>query len=343
MSDEEISADPIVLVACGGDGTVHEIVNAILRPVVDLAVRIPPIALVIVPAGTANALYASLFPETAEPRYSAQGLDEQLVRQLQSVLSFTQSNGTGQQQHQQLSVSRTQVRAADGELWHDLFAFVVTSTSFHASLLDTAEELRKDVPRLSRFGQAARANINKIYNARATLLPSPAGPPRIYDPATQQFVATTSVELEGPFSYFLSTLNVDRLEPSFRVAPLHRSHPPAPGEMDLIVLRPGRNPVHGAARTNSALSTQVVMAKAYEDGAHVALRFDPDGVPTMDADGPYLVEYFRCGGWKWIPDASDEHAHLVCVDGTIARVPQEEGGSAVCMMLQREFRCSVFV
>jgi len=339
-SSTDALKDPVVLVVCGGDGSVHEVINAVLRPIADMPnFHIPPVRLVIVPAGTANALYASLFAEG--PRYSDPSVtDPALEKQLQSVLSLTKGSAVPGTNLRPLSVSRTQIHSTDGELWHDLFSFVVTSTSFHASLLDTAEELRKDVPTLSRFTQAARANINKVYNATARLLPSSSGPVRRYDPTTDAFVdvppegvgpdtapptvsgsptasatadttLTTAqtqsppepgtVELVGPFSYFLSTLNVDRLEPTFRVAPLQRSHPPAPGETDVIIMRPWRNPVHGAARYNSAHSTQLAMAGAYQDGAHVRLRFDSIGVPAETGDGPVVVEYFRCGGWEWIP------------------------------------------
>jgi len=57
-----------------------------------------------------------------------------------------------------------------------------------------------------------------------------------------------------------------------------------------------------------------VMGSAYQDGAHVKARYDSQDGKT---DGLPVVEYFRVGGWEWIPEEDDEKAHLLCADGAI--------------------------
>ncbi|EJD52726.1 hypothetical protein AURDEDRAFT_21898, partial [Auricularia subglabra TFB-10046 SS5] len=323
-----------------GDGTIHEILNAVVHPVVDLpagTISAPPIHIVLLPLGTSNALYYSLFPGgIADHRPAREGIAEDDVRKLQSVLAFIAGAS------KPLALARTKVFSHGGHLSQDIISCVVTSTSLHASILDSAEKLRKDVPRLDRFQLAARENISKWYHARATLLPRgdvhPA-PPQLYDPGADAFEdadagAPLELPLAGPFTYFVSTLNVDRLEPKFRVVPLHRSHPPAQGEMDLIIMRPMRNPCTvaegGPARSLSALTSSTVLKGAYDEGSHLKLKFDAAGLASPDGDGPYAAEYYRCGGWIWEPESGDEDAHLVCADGTLVNVPS--GGKAVCRM-----------
>jgi len=46
-----------------------------------------------------------------------------------------------------------------------------------------------------------------------------------------------------------------------------------------------------------------------------------------------VVEYFRVGGWEWIPEEDDERAHLLCADGTIFRA--QKGGKISSNVLAR--------
>lgn len=337
VSRHATTTNTVVIVACGGDGTLHEIINALVRPIVDLPSFNPPtVQLVVVPVGTANALYYSLFADNntkyAVPDGFPGAVSDDDLTKLQSVLAFIHGAT------RPLSLTRTRLLSASDALSFSIVSCVVTSTSLHASILDTAEHLRKDVPRLDRFQLAARANISKWYRARARLL----APVHRYDPPSDAFIAEAPLDLDGPFTYYVSTLNVDRLEPRFRVTPLHRSHPPGPHEIDLIVMRPQRNPAFASAtgasheRATSAKTTIETLQAAYEDGRHLGLRFDPDGAVTPDGDGPFVVEYYRCGGWEWLPEDGDDDAHLVCADGTVISVPQ--GGKAVCTMLPSHIR-----
>jgi len=74
-----------------------------------------------------------------------------------------------------------------------------------------------------------------------------------------------------------------------------------------------------------------VLQHAYKDGAHVDLLYADDGSCTEEGNGEPIVEYFRCGGWEWVPKEGDDLAQLTCADGTIIKIPT--GGKAVCKLL----------
>jgi len=138
------------------------------------------------------------------------------------------------------------------------------------------------------------------------------GTVQIYDPATSTFIDhpdsdkdNSIVDLDGPFVYFLSTVNVDRLESTFRITPLARTIPPTEASCELLILRPLRDPSilwdHTQAREAFVPKLWNVMGNAYRDGQHVNLRYNGGGDIVSDGDGPTVLEYFRCGGWEWIP------------------------------------------
>ena len=233
---------------------------------------------------------------------------------------------------------------------------VVASTSLHAAILHDSEALRATDPTMERFKTAARQNIARWYAASAKLYPRDgARAVEVYDPAARAFVpheASTDddpiVDVPGPFAYFLSTVNVDRLEPQFRITPRGRD---ASAALDVVVVRPLRDPACAmeSEETRAAFAekaTEVLMG-AYKDGAHIALRYDESGKIVTEGMGPTVVEYLRCGRWEWEPvslvvvrarllrkfihsqqDDIDERAHFVCADGDILLIPK--GGRAVC-------------
>lgn len=138
------------------------------------------------------------------------------------------------------------------------------------------------------------------------------GPVQIYDPETKSFVNHPSstldnpiVHLEGPFLYFLSTVNVDRLEPAFRITPLARTLPPSSPCCDIVIIRPFRSPSVAddslEARASFVETISTVLGAAYQDGLHVQMKYNKDGQIIIEGDGPSVVEYIRCGGWEWIP------------------------------------------
>ncbi len=144
-------------------------------------------------------------------------------------------------------------------------------------------------------------------------------------------------------------VNVDRLEPAFRITPLARELPTKGPSCDVVIIRPFRSESTMMdtleAREAFIPNLYSVLGGAYQNGAHVNLRYQQDGSISAEGDGPPVVEYIRCGGWEWIPvsihlhfqneaylngiqDDIDEGAHLLCSDGQIFTIPK--GGRAVC-------------
>ncbi|KAG6861747.1 hypothetical protein C0995_012752 [Termitomyces sp. Mi166 len=316
----------ITVVLGSGDGTLHEIINYLSSAA---TMTIPGLKFVLVPCGTANALYVSLFPPVAE--------QDNIVYKLQSLQSYIDSSYAIP-----LTLAIATLSSLPQEKKHPqvTISSVVVSTALHASILHDSEALREEIPGIERFKVAAQQNITNWYSSYAKLLPTPgSGKVQIYDPVTKTFVNHPEsheidpvIDIDGPFAYFLSTVNVDRLEPVFRITPLARTIPTVESTCELVMVRPLRDPSISADSTESRISfvpkLWTVMGAAYQDGAHIDLRYSPEGEITTIGDGPVVVEYIRCGGWEWLPDDLDEKAHLLCSDGAISHI--EKGGWAVC-------------
>ncbi|KAI0029402.1 ATP-NAD kinase-like domain-containing protein [Vararia minispora EC-137] len=331
----------IILVS--GDGTLHEIINA-LHERKSSEIPVCTIKLVLVPGGTANALHSSLFPPSPG--------SETTLSAVHAYLSSSSSL-------KPLAIAKTIIQAADDSSSTggrtSILSAVVTSTSLHACILHDAEALRATVPGLDRFKLAAAQNATRWYNAHLRLLPSTrvqSSPVLQYDALLGRFVAApnadTPVELAGPFAYMLSTVNVDRLEPTFRITPLQRTYPPSPPTtMDVVIVRPQRDPsLSGTGDAQRELfkdKVWAVMGGAYQDGVHIAFAYGAEGKVEPASKGQPVVEYFRVGGWEWIPGDDDERAYLVCADGAILTIPT--GGKAVSRVLEGQelgFNISVY-
>jgi len=298
----DVAAEHSTVILGSGDGTIHDIINRVRHP----------LAFVLVPCGTANALYSSLFP----------GQDR-----LQSLRAFLDNKPT-----RPLSIASASF-SSDAP---PLLSAVVVSTSLHASILHHSELLRESHTGLDRFKIAAQQNANKWYNARLLLSPIPSlAVVQIYDPSSKSFVTMTDHSLSGPFAYFLSTVNVDRLEPTFVITPLARSIPPPPSTCDLVILRPLRDPsIHADTPQSRDAFVKVIwnlMAAAYQNGAHVHMSY---------SQGPYVLEYIRCGAWQWFPDPHDQDAHLLCTDGAISHIPTN--GNVLCSIDPIQHHFSVY-
>ncbi|KAH8829703.1 hypothetical protein DL96DRAFT_1527404 [Flagelloscypha sp. PMI_526] len=301
------------VVIVSGDGTLSE-----LPPSPEVADF--KLDLALIPAGTANALYSSIFPPPLENK----------LLSLQSLLS----SGPSKPLTLGIASLAAPPEAKTGSSIAGL-SCVVASTSLHASILYDSESLRDQHPSIERFKIAAQQNSTRWANASVKLLPDRTGHVQVYDPTSNSFVASSEssdypeddiiVDLDGPFAYFLSTVNVDRLEPGFRITPLQRDIPPSKGTCELVVVRPSRDPSFEwdtpEAREAFVPKLWEVLQSAYKEGEHVTLRYAPDGSIVDSGEGRPVVEYFRCSGWEWYPIDSDERAHLLCVDGAISKIP----------------------
>ncbi|KAH9905541.1 ATP-NAD kinase-like domain-containing protein, partial [Fomitopsis serialis] len=328
----EAHAGPFTVILAAGDGTLHEIIEALVNtaPKGQRAAA-PPAKLnfALIPSGTANALYASLFPRAPT--------DDDTAYKLRSVQALVDGRPSAP-----LTLALTTLQSPPNKRAPPRVAVsaVVASTALHAAILADSEALRAELPGLERFQRAAAQNLARWYHASVKLFPTAAaGVVEVYDPAAKAFVPHAQsteddpiVDLAGPFAYFVSVVNVDRLEPQFRIAPLWRDAKPEGAALDVVVLRPERDPSvqMDSEETREAFSEKVkgVMGGAYQDGAHVGLTYTDDGCVLESGEGWPVVEYFRCAGWEWEPDDIDDRAHLVCADGDIHEIVK--GGKATC-------------
>lgn len=207
---------------------------------------------------------------------------------------------------------------------------VVISTCLHANLLATAEGLRAEYPGVERFKVAAQQNAGRFYSATVQLQPAAKGGVQLYNPTTSAFEEVfETVQLEDDFAYLLSSATCPRLEPTFVISPLLQRLPAGgSGSMDIMILRPDRDPRVRAAlkqagygsirEARAAQDAQTleaasaawvpraweVLGKAYEEGAHVDLTYDPQGDAVVKGDGERIVEVYRVGGFSWTPSVS---------------------------------------
>ncbi|KAK0459458.1 ATP-NAD kinase-like domain-containing protein [Desarmillaria tabescens] len=333
----------LTIVLGSGDGTLHEISNFLSSTKVEAKEYLPfHLSIVLVPCGTANALYSSLFPPTTDTldiAYKLKGLESFIsgpnTIPLTIAITTISSPPTSTKQPE------GKFKSCSAHFSHILtvtLSAVVVSTSLHASILHDSEALRKEHPGIERFKIAAANNAKKWYYSHVKLLPTSTGLVQLFEPSSNTFIDHPEsvthdpiVDLYGPFAYFLSTVNVDRLEPAFRITPLARELPSKGPSCDIVIIRPFRGGTMmdtSEAREAFIPTLFSVLGGVYQNGAHVSLRYHKGGTISAEGDGSLVVEYIRCGGWEWIPDDIDEGAHLLCSDGEISIIPK--GGRAVC-------------
>lgn len=283
-----------VCIIVGGDGTVHEFLQGALSSNISV-----PIMLVIVPAGTSNALYHAYFgPEsTPEPQW-----------RLRSFEAFTQNK------HKPLSLMHVEPGKET--------ACVVVSHALHAAILRDSEKLRTSHPGLDRFKMAAKQNATVWAQAKLTILPKEGQPVFMYDAAKRTFRKVDGnsdgrLTLDGPFLY-MNAMTVDRLEPEFVPAPFAMQT--TSDQMDLIVIRPCRQPASSDPDSFAQhVLWPVILDGMYKHGRHVSMTYASDGT-IEHGNGQVIVEYFRAHGYIWEP--LDAHARTMCVDGTITNVTE---------------------
>jgi hypothetical protein len=302
---------PLDIIVASGDGTIHEIISTIaLAP--SYKNRSPEtsaqVNLVLVPCGTANALYSSLFlpkPNDDPVQYKLRGIHAFIKKTKRVPLTIAITDILTQPAGKGTNREKATVSA------------VVTSTSLHASILHDSEALRAEIPSIERFKVAAYQNITRWYSGCAKLFPSKStGVVEIWNPFDEEFVPHADsdeddphVDLDGPFAYFLSTVNVDRLEPTFQITPLVTAEPRAGAFLDVVVIRPYRDASLSGLeaeeeRKRFAEKSGAVLSAVYQSGNHINLRYDSTGKVVSEGEGELVVEYFRCGGWEWVPVGS---------------------------------------
>ncbi|EGG09146.1 uncharacterized protein MELLADRAFT_115838 [Melampsora larici-populina 98AG31] len=319
------------VILMGGDGTTYDFLNQITtydpstgKPI------IPSFELLIIPLGTANALFFS-----AHPSASDLNKPRNVLRSLLLAL-FSTTAPPSEQVSKTLQLAHVRVFDSDHQLTHQAIAHVVISTALHAAILHTADQLR-DSPEFegsSRFFEAFKRNNTRLWKASLLLLPitSPDSGSSSsilrYEPDDEKFITISESDqdtlMEGEFSYFTSCL-IDRLEANFVIAPMRSSLTyESNHSIDIVVLRPKRDIrmkdlVGDELGTASAHQVTEVMSGASNSGHHLQLTL-PDGQPT--------VEYFRCGGWEWRSSSPDQE---VCIDGMLIKIP--ENGSVQCAVI----------
>ncbi|UZJ53939.1 hypothetical protein CBS101457_003259 [Exobasidium rhododendri] len=317
----------LVLVLLGGDGTTHEVLNGIVREVDGKNVVPVNVRMALVPTGTANALYASLYPGLK--------IDEKanMLKSLKALLSDEASeyplaltNVTSLEATTQSNASSTMI------------AHLITSHALHASILADSEALRSTHPGIERFKIVSAQNISKWTNAKIHL----QGMKRNgsgkavsrYDADDSQFeeIPLSEEDVAGPILYFVC-VTTDRLEPTFVPAPFsgpssssqnNRSLQRPSDAVDIVMIRPLLDPALKDYRDKeesfwtgeesrsiredyAGRNAQNIFGGMYNEGQHIKLRYG--------GDGPYVCEYLRCAGYTWTP--LEEKAKRTCVDGTV--------------------------
>ncbi|SCZ87962.1 BZ3500_MvSof-1268-A1-R1_Chr2-1g04094 [Microbotryum saponariae] len=308
-------AGPRTVVVLGGDGTVGEVVNGLLQGVDvegEETKEVKETGLVIIPLGTANALYHHHFP----PEHHTE-LDPAL-RIYQSVFAYLHRRND---RPRPLNVALNILPSLKGEP-ERLFTLVVTSTALHANILYDAEKLRSTHPGVQRFKIAAGENATRWYEGKIKMV----GAVSRWDAGLCRWVYESGeIGLDGPWVYVVGSL-VSRFEKDFIVAPLRTRSITTQAEqdqefdssIDVVLVRPLRDPLtrkvlesEGAQKAKEFFVAGLweTLGGIYRGGKHVGMRWN---------DGTERVEYYRCRMVEWdAPDSDDVKDRLVCLDGLV--------------------------
>ena len=293
------------MILLGGDGTTHEVVNGIVQQK-DGECYIPcNVRIALVPTGTANALYASLYPDEESTKEAYK---------LKSIRALFSPQGS----NYPLALSAVSSKASE----RATIAHLITSHALHASILADSEALRETHPGIERFKIAAAQNMTRWTLADVKLRGiGTENSLQIYDAASSSFktVPLQDAQFTDPIFYF-ACITTDRLEPTFVPAPF--SGPSSSGSnadsnwqrpedaVDIVIMRPLRNPAlkeyanreddfwlgsdSESIRGDFASGVvQPIIGGMYDKGKHISMRYE--------GGGPLICEYYRCGGYEWTP------------------------------------------
>lgn len=191
-----------VIAVVGGDGTLHDLVNGIMQLEPHATTR--GIRFALIPSGTANAVYHSLFPETCKDPHN-----------FDRFLSVKEALKEPPASVAPLSICRISANPNNHGTSKPSYACVVASTCLHANILETAStpEMRKLYPGVERFQKAAEQHLGTAYSAKLTLHPVTSQFPRIHRWSIEhdqwEGLSPESMVIQGKFAYFVSAL-VDR-------------------------------------------------------------------------------------------------------------------------------------
>ncbi|KPV74551.1 uncharacterized protein RHOBADRAFT_54357 [Rhodotorula graminis WP1] len=356
-----------VLVVLGGDGTVHEVLNGLLlvgsggiggggEDDDTLWEGAGRVEVILVPAGTANALYHHLFPPESPsyPPDAPAAPFHSLLSFLRSISSPPSPSSTSSSPVPTLLPLPLALNALPSPCPRRTLTTVVSSAALHAALLHDAEELRATHPGVERFKIAARQNVDRWWEGEVRL----SGRLRRYDPATRAWVPAAGsprassgavdgatdgdgarTVIGGPFAYLVAAL-VSRFEPSFVVAPFRSpSHPLAPHperdggrpSIDVVAIRPLRHAPTAAlargseedrrrAREGFVERVWSVTGGMYDGGSHVDEVYgEGEAAEEEGAEGRAVCEVWRAERVEWVPVAKDDDlkSRLVCLDGVL--------------------------
>lgn len=318
-SQDAAAARTETVVLLSGDGGVVDLLNGSDAPTSPSAPR-PVIALL--PLGTGNALFHSLH----KPLYSRDGGGPTpLVAGLRTLFRGTAAalptfRASFSPRSRIVSYADLEAEPGlpkdaveggkhheDGEEVDHLVGAIVASYGFHASIVwesDTPEHRRHGE---ARFGMVARELLRESHAYAASV--------EIRRPTKASSASSTTVlDGAGPwerlprdaFGYVLATL-VSNLERGFTISP---ASAPLSGRLRLVHF----GPVGGER-------TMQVMVAAYNDGAHVGMRWRREEREGGGEDG---VGYDEIEGVRVTVREGDARWRKMCIDGTIVEV--EEGG-----------------
>ncbi|SCV72299.1 BQ2448_4993 [Microbotryum intermedium] len=325
------------VVVIGGDGTIGEVVNGLGQRIdvdeVDDGNAAPnETALIVVPLGTANALYYHHFPpeEDITP-YQNEPAPDSALHLYRSLFSFLHRRSRPfSVQPQPLAIASNIVPRIDSTVQRKehVLTTVVTSTALHANILFDAERLRPTHRGVERFKLAAMENAKRWFEGKVSL----TGRVRRFEGKKWVEEEGDAVILLGPFVYCIASL-VSRFEKDFVVAPLRRSvqdgiqDQEMETSFDVVLIRPLRDPStkkvfqeQGPDQAKEAFvpSLWETFGGMYQGGKHVGMKWE---------DGENRVEYYRCAKMEWhTPDSADIKDRLVCLDGVVRDLGRSSEG-----------------